>query len=1242
MKARFPNKLATLLLKVILSILCVFTTTYSYSFSSPELPVLSDISGTIWIETDGNSIDNGEPGPSNVVVQLFDFAEDTLITESLSVDGTYTFDNVPAGKYYLRIPNNQLQLANLSSCPGFNDADNMVDNDDNGSDTDPFDIVTTPFDLTNEDPNNDVPINYIDFCFFSDCTQPNIFGLSSCDDIGDSFFCEVGQLDNICAIMPFVSSPGDQPDPLCDGNSMAENITWMGFVAGAGSYNIEVTPFNCPFGGLGQPGIQVGLYTDCSFDEVVFCSDCTEDPINISSSFLTPGQVYYLYINGCGGNVCNYQIDVSGTPTTPTLEPDDVCILSGGSFQCEEIAYCANSDILFDARGVDIDGDFLWTIATLSGGPYVGDSLPETNQNQLVLNIADEGKYQVCIQKITGPCNLSWDGPKCQTFTIDFGIVAPADEDFGETSVCIGDLEEFNINVFANDDPNGDGDFGWNVQNSTFDIGQNMGSVSIEGCSYDQEFVLSYFEPSEINDVLISVCVEDLPITIDGITFSSFSFNGMQTITLDSFVLNQFVDENGCDSIVNLTIEKLEIVQGALLEPVCTMDGAFFEFSYIDLISTDIEFIEFVWKDPAGNILDSGDDPTTVLAPFESGNGLYTLDITINKNGEVCEYFYSAFFDVEIYLPPTPTVSGPSIVCEDEDNAVYSATGNGEESTFIWSFPNTVSAVVSGAMNEILTVDWTGSPGGNIVVLGQNTCGQSNQTTFEVEVIPKVTPEFTIDTSVCIDNIAIIDYFGTGINVSEYSWNFDGGSVVSGTGMGPYEVVWDTPGDKVVSLVTTDLNGCLSNETQKTIIAKAPLTPTAVNCIPAVGEVTFTWEIPIGVAGFEVNVLSGQTGGVFAATSFTIDGLGEGEEVTIELLTMPEDPICGEFVSTIASCIAQDCQAPVIELVADEDAVCEDGDNITITANITSGEMGTGTFEGPGIVDENAGIFDPSQANIGGNTILYTFISNVANCVGTKTINIEVFEIPTASFVQNADTICITDMLNLDYTGTVNASTFNWDFEDGVGSGLLTNQNVLFNSPGLKMISLQVVKDGCVSEVTSSSVFVEPELADVVVQCDTAGTDFITFSWNQIDGAPLFEIKVDNNAPFFTPNTTYTVENLDELQEVNIEVTSLSTTTCPGSTGTSSCTTQMTVSSLDAELDQIQLYPNPVSDVVYIDGIEEGGWSYQLLTISGQSIKQGNLQSNRIEVQSLPSGVYFVRIKSDKNSTFKDFRIVKE
>ncbi|MBK9043319.1 MAG: T9SS type A sorting domain-containing protein [Saprospiraceae bacterium] len=130
----------------------------------------------------------------------------------------------------------------------------------------------------------------------------------------NTVICHLSLLDQMCGEMFSNTSSDPSPSPLCPDGGVSNNMTWIAFVAGEGSYNIVVSPSNCQPGTGGQLGAQIGVYADCSFTEAVFCNaPCDLAPVSIPDSLLTPGQTYYLFIDGCAGSICEYNIDVTGT-----------------------------------------------------------------------------------------------------------------------------------------------------------------------------------------------------------------------------------------------------------------------------------------------------------------------------------------------------------------------------------------------------------------------------------------------------------------------------------------------------------------------------------------------------------------------------------------------------------------------------------------------------------------------------------------------------------------------------------------------------------------------------------------------------------------------------------------------------------------------------------------------------------------------------------------------------------------
>ena len=84
-----------------------------------------------------------------------------------------------------------------------------------------------------------------------------------------------------------------------------------------------------------------------------------------------------------------------------------------------------------------------------------------------------------------------------------------------------------------------------------------------------------------------------------------------------------------------------------------------------------------------------------------------------------------------------------------------------------------------------------------------------------------------------------------------------------------------------------------------------------------------------------------------------------------------------------------------------------------------------------------------------------------------------------------------------------------------------------------------------------------------------------------------------------------------------------------------------TVLSADAfVLDEINLYPNPASDFIEITGIQLENVEANLFDIQGREIDNIILNSNRIDVSNLATGVYILKLKSGVK-TFKK-RIIKK
>ena len=117
---------------------------------------------------------------------------------------------------------------------------------------------------------------------------------------------------------------------------------------------------------------------------------------------------------------------------------------------------------------------------------------------------------------------------------------------------------------------------------------------------------------------------------------------------------------------------------------------------------------------------------------------------------------------------------------------------------------------------------------------------ESNRTPVTATVNPVPSSVFTASSPVIAGASSTITYTGSDPASSTYNWNFNGGTIVSGSGQGPYSIQWAAPGAKTITLSVTNASGCTSAVTSQAVTVQ-PAAPTAVggsNC--GAGAVTLT------------------------------------------------------------------------------------------------------------------------------------------------------------------------------------------------------------------------------------------------------------------------------------------------------------------------------------------------------------------------------------------------------------------
>jgi len=101
--------------------------------------------------------------------------------------------------------------------------------------------------------------------------------------------------------------------------------------------------------------------------------------------------------------------------------------------------------------------------------------------------------------------------------------------------------------------------------------------------------------------------------------------------------------------------------------------------------------------------------------------------------------------------------------------------------------------------------------------------GCSSVTVISLPVVIHVQPapaaSFTLANKACV-NDTVIAVADTPLNIA-YQWNFDGATVINGSGPGPYELVWNTAGNHTVSLQAGQ-GSCTAFAGRNIVIAALP------------------------------------------------------------------------------------------------------------------------------------------------------------------------------------------------------------------------------------------------------------------------------------------------------------------------------------------------------------------------------------------------------------------------------------
>jgi len=393
----------------------------------------------------------------------------------------------------------------------------------------------------------------------------------------------------------------------------------------------------------------------------------------------------------------------------------------------------------------------------------------------------------------------------------------------------------------------------------------------------------------------------------------------------------------------------------------------------------------------SGDGINPNSGGTATANPTTPGDQTYTFSV-VDDFG--CQYDTTLtvhvrnFDDALCCEYPTTSAGTDAHVCTD--TYTFNATlGTGNTGTWsVISGPGTVSWANQNSPHATATVDtwgvyefeWTEqhlTP----------TCSNSDQVIVEFYPVPTTT--FTYDPILCNGDHSIITYIGNVDATATYNWDFDGATIVSGSGQGPYEIYWTSGGTHYMALQVS-ANGCDSPDTLVNIINPALLTHTLeVFDDPCFQSCNGRAEINVtgGTTPYDYSwsasssVLANVCAGDYSITVIDANGCTTGEDFTIN---QPPELVINDISFTHLTCYQSDDGTITVDAAGGTGTIyyiwSDIGNGLSLKTGLIAGNYCVTVQDDNGCtLMECIDITQPDE-------LVVVTSSNVAICEGTQTV----------------------------------------------------------------------------------------------------------------------------------------------------------------------------------------------------------------------------------------------------------------
>jgi trimeric autotransporter adhesin len=569
--------------------------------------------------------------------------------------------------------------------------------------------------------------------------------------------------------------------------------------------------------------------------------------------------------------------------------------------------------------------------------------------------------------------------------------------------------------------------------------------------------------------------------------------------------------------------------------------GSHFAYAYIDASCQPLQIIsssptvcggqDITLNAPTGAATYSWTGPGVV-------SGANAEQVTINQPGPYTVTMTTfgiapCTFSLDTIIPGSPSnphanFTATAACAGDPIQFTDASTPNGQITNWAWDFDNNGTP---DATTQNPTYSFP-APGTYPVRLGVAWPPCLADTTIDVVVLSVPTSPFTTVSPICLDQTSTITYTGNAPANATYTWDFDGGTVVSGSGQGPYEISWATAGTKNITLAVA-VGSCASTVTTTSVVVNALPTVSGGTdvavceglsaTLTATGATTYAWDPPTGLSA---TTGASVTATPAATTTYTVTGTSAGctgtGTVTVTVNPYPTvtvspttATVCAGTATTFTAAGATTYSwSPATGLSATTGTSVSAAPLSTTTYTVTGTSLGCSsdaTFditvnpspvmpisndatvcEGTPVTLTTSGAdsylwspatglsstTDPSVTAAPATTTTYTVVGTGLGCTTTRTVTITVNPYPNVSVSPASFTMCVGESKDFTASG---ADSYLWS----PGAGLSATTGATVVADPVVTTSYQIVGSSLGCNDTTTVVLTVNPVPVVTVSNDT-------------------------------------------------------------------------------------------------------------------------------------------------------------